>query len=44
MFKLLEKQSYLVVLLLLGIVLVILSIFDVKDVSKLQVEPRNTVI
>lgn len=44
MLRLLEKQSYLVVLLVSGIMLVVLSIFDVKDMSKLQVDIRNTVI
>jgi hypothetical protein len=44
MFKFLEKQSYLVVLLVMGILLIVLSIFDVKDVSTLQVVPRRSII
>ena len=44
MFKFLEKQSYLVILLVLGVLLVIFSSFDVKDISKLQVEARPSVV
>jgi hypothetical protein len=44
MIKLLEKQSYLVILLVLGVVLIIISFFDIKDYSKLQIELRNNVV
>ena len=44
MFKFLEKQSYLVILLVLGVLLVVFSLFDVKDMSKLQVTARGEVI
>jgi len=44
MFKLFEKQSYLVILLVIGCLLTILSIFDVKDFTNLQVEPRTTIV
>jgi len=44
MFKFLEKQSYLVILLVLGVMLIIISFFDVKDFSKLQIESRNNVV
>jgi hypothetical protein len=44
MFKIFEKQSYLVILLVIGCLITILSIFDVKDFSKLQVEPRATIV
>lgn len=44
MFNLFEKQSYLVILLVIGCTITILSIFDVKDISKLHVEPRATIV
>jgi hypothetical protein len=44
MFKFFEKQSYLVILLVLGMLLIIFSFFEVKDLSNLQVEPRNTIV
>lgn len=44
MFKFFEKQSYLVILLVIGSLIIILSVFDVKDFSKLQVEPRTTIV
>ena len=31
MFKFLEKQSYLAILLLLGVLLIVFSLFDAKD-------------
>lgn len=44
MFKFFEKQSYLVILLVIGSLIIILSVFDVKDFSTLQVEPRTTIV
>ncbi|OEU60747.1 MAG: hypothetical protein BBJ57_11165 [Desulfobacterales bacterium PC51MH44] len=44
MFKFFEKQSYLVILLVMGILLIVFSIFDVKDISKLQVAPRSSIV
>lgn len=44
MFKFFEKQSYLVILLVIGSFIIIFSIFDVKDFSKLHVEPRGTIV
>jgi O-acetyl-ADP-ribose deacetylase (regulator of RNase III) len=44
MFKFLEKQSYLAILLVFGVLLVVISIFDIKDISKLQVAARAAVI
>ena len=44
MFKIFEKQSYLVILLVIGSLITIFSIFDVKDISKLHMEPRGTIV
>jgi len=44
MFKFLEKQSYLAILLVLGVLLIVFSLFDVNDISKLQLTAREGVI
>lgn len=44
MFKFFEKQSFLVILLVIGLLLIVLSIFDPKDITKLQVEVRTSYV
>ena len=44
MYKFLEKQSYLVILLVLGIFLFLFGFFDVTDISKLQVCARGSAV
>lgn len=44
MFKFFEKQSFLVILLVIGLLLIVLSIFDPNDITKLQVEVRTSYV
>ena len=41
MFKFLEQQKFTIILLFLGIVLILGGVFEVKDITKLNISPHN---